>query len=104
MHYCQGAGAALLLVVRTVFGLQRFACHSVFVPSAGDVLQNSEVIKIFKRKSKQNKKRHLHCFFLQTKSISQDMRHSVGKFIPSVLTGTMGLVELTNKVTFTATG
>ncbi len=38
MHYCQRAGAPLLLVVRAVFGFGGFACHFVLVSPTGDVL------------------------------------------------------------------
>lgn len=34
--------AALLLVIRTVFGFAGFSCHSVFVPPAGDVLKQQQ--------------------------------------------------------------
>lgn len=39
--YRQGRGAALLLAVGAVLGLQRLPRHSVLVPPAGDVLQDT---------------------------------------------------------------
>lgn len=35
-------GAALLFVIRAVLGFAGFSCHSVFVPPAGDVLQQQQ--------------------------------------------------------------
>lgn len=37
-----GEGAALLFVIRAVFGFAGFSSHSVLVPPAGDVLQQQQ--------------------------------------------------------------